>query len=529
MSQILTEQTPPIIQGPSDKEKKYDRQLRLWAASGQAALEDANILLLNSGAGTVGVETLKNLVLPGIGRFVIADEAIVNEADLGVNFFLEEESLGKSRAEQCVKLLQELNPDVKGDWFPRVEGDKLQDLFEVDQQKKYTLILYSLPIDPALLASAKKYSEHHKIPLVSVHSAGFYSYFQTHLPGAFPIVDTHPDSTSTTDLRLLKPWPELSEFAAKLTKDIDSQSHHDHGHIPYVALLLHFLSKWKEEHGSYPSTYKEKTEFRTMVSKAMRRNNPEGGEENFEEAVAAVLKTVSVPALPSSVKEVWEYEQTLADSDSDFWIIASAVKTFYEKHGELPLPGSVPDMKAQSNVYVELQNIYKTKARKDVQEVLDLVHEHAKGKSIEYSEVESFCKNAAFIKLIRGSTPDSDLQKVAKSEFANDENAAMTMMPLSNLPIYLALRATSHTPSATSSEILSQIQKDIPEASSNARVATVAEEVARAKGGELHNISALTGGMVAQEIIKVITKQYIPIDNTCIFDGITSRAQVLRI
>jgi amyloid beta precursor protein binding protein 1 len=123
-------------------------------------------------------------------------------------------------------------------------------------------------------------------------------------------VDTHPDSTSTTDLRLLKPWPELSEFAAKLTKDIDSQSHLDHGHIPYVALLLHFLSKWKEEHGSYPSTYKEKTEFRTVVSKATRRNNPEGGEENFEEAVAAVLKTVTAPALPSSVKEVWKYEQT---------------------------------------------------------------------------------------------------------------------------------------------------------------------------------------------------------------------------
>lgn len=74
MVAIITEQTPPLLQGPSDKEKKYDRQLRLWAASGQQALEDAHLLLLNSGAGTVGVETLKNLVLPGellsvAGRF----------------------------------------------------------------------------------------------------------------------------------------------------------------------------------------------------------------------------------------------------------------------------------------------------------------------------------------------------------------------------------------------------------------------------------------------------------------------------
>ena len=103
------------------------------------------------------------------------------------------------------------------------------------------------------------------------------------------------------------------------------------------------------------------------------------------------------------------------------------------------------------------------------------------------------------------------------------------MMPLSNFPIYLTLRATSHVPLATSSEILALIDKEIPNASSNPRVCKVAEEVARAKGGELHNISSLTGGMVAQEIIKIITKQYIPINNTCLFDGITSRTQVLRI
>jgi amyloid beta precursor protein binding protein 1 len=103
------------------------------------------------------------------------------------------------------------------------------------------------------------------------------------------------------------------------------------------------------------------------------------------------------------------------------------------------------------------------------------------------------------------------------------------MMPLSLLPIYLSLNATSHVPFTSASDIIATIDKTIPGASSNPRIVQVAEEVARAKGGELHNISALTGGMVSQEAIKIITKQYIPIDNTCIFDGITSRTQVLRI
>lgn len=98
----------------SSKEKKYDRQLRLWAASGQEALENANILLLNSGSGVVGIETLKNLILPGVGSFTIVDEAVVQEQDLGVNFFLTEDSLGKSRAEESSNYLRELNPEVTG-------------------------------------------------------------------------------------------------------------------------------------------------------------------------------------------------------------------------------------------------------------------------------------------------------------------------------------------------------------------------------------------------------------------------------
>jgi amyloid beta precursor protein binding protein 1 len=71
-------------------------------------------------------------------------------------------------------------------------------------------------------------------------------------------------------------------------------------------------------------------------------------------------------------------------------------------------------MKAQSTVYVQLQNIYKAKARQDVAEVLETVRAHRNGKDIDVAEVETFCKNAAFIKLIWGmdSTPPS-IQTIA--------------------------------------------------------------------------------------------------------------------
>jgi amyloid beta precursor protein binding protein 1 len=175
----------------------------------------------------------------------------------------------------------------------------------------FTIILFTLPIRPDQLAHIEAYGQRHKTPTVAIHSAGFYSYFQLNLPGAFPIVDTHPDETATTDLRLLSPWPELVDFAQELTKDIDNLDNYEHGHLPYVVILLHYLERWKANHGGKPpSTYKEKSEFRKLVQAAARTDNPEGGEENFDEAAAAVLKTLATPSLPSGLKEVFEHEDT---------------------------------------------------------------------------------------------------------------------------------------------------------------------------------------------------------------------------
>ena len=234
-------------------------------------------------------------------------------------------------------------------------------------------------------------------------------------------------------------------------------------------------------------------------------------------------------------------------------MIVDAVKEFFDRHQCLPIPGSVPDMKAQSKVYVQLQNIYKAKARKDVAEVLGIVQAAPGGGDVDPAGVELFCKNAAFIKLINAAGQSTDrlptvvsecqtpirtrrpgagpslINVATGEELANDANAEAMMMPLSLIPIYLALHATSHVATASADQILATINQIVPNTDPNERLREAAEEVARAGGGELHNISALTGGLVAQEMIKIITKQYIPIDNTCIFDGIGSRCQTIRL
>ncbi len=139
---------------------------------------------------------------------------------------------------------------------------------------------------------------------------------------------------------------------------------------------------------------------------------------------------------------------------------------------------------------------------------------------IEYQLISKSLQVSICVYLVRLPTNARKAKEFELEEFS---------LSPSLLPVYLALNATSHDPAASSCDILATISESIPEASSNQRLVQAAEEVARAKGGDLHNISALTGGMISQEVIKIITKQYIPIDNTCIYDGITSRTQVLRI
>ncbi|EFE39148.1 hypothetical protein TRV_06195 [Trichophyton verrucosum HKI 0517] len=540
---------------PTAKERKYDRQLRLWAASGQQALESSRVLLINSDGpvdsdgseltGVLGVETLKNLVLPGIGGFTIVDPATVSEVDLGVNFFLSEDSLGKSRAEETYILEDE-------DFIPQ-----------------HQLVIVSGPIRQSILRTISQTTRRLDIPLIYTHSVGFYASFSLQLPSAFPIVETHPDASSTEDLRLTIPWPELVAAASK-AENLDSMDDHQHGHVPYLILLLHFLEKWKVNHnGLYPQNYREKSEFRDMVRSHARTNNPEGGEENFDEAVAAVLKSVGPYSLSSDLRNAFDMDECsqLTTRSSNFWVIAAAVKDFYETHSVLPLSGSLPDMKAQSSDYIWLQNIYKSKARRDAAEVLATVRNlecklraGPERMPISEKEIDTFCKNAAHIKVIRGNeipilspVPSGGISqrtvKAIKSSLQNPDSLIPIFIALSTLDGLVSefkeigCAGMTEEPShidksdnwtAMLSKVLAGLGQegngmDESESEIRSRVESAISEVRRAGIGELHNISAMAGGCIAQEALKVLTRQYVPLDNTFILDGVRSRGEMFRL
>jgi len=49
-----------------------------------------------------------------------------------------------------------------------------------------------------------------------------------------------------------------------------------------------------------------------------------------------------------------------------------------------------------------------------------------------------------------------------------------------------------------------------------------AHEMTRYGAAEIHNIASIVGGTVAQEVIKVVTGQWVALNNTWIFSGLNS-------
>lgn len=65
--------------------------------------------------------------------------------------------------------------------------------------------------------------------------------------GLTTVVETHPEDV--VDLRLDCPWPDLSRLAATL--NLEEMDDFEHGHIPYVLILVKFLQKWVESVHSF--------------------------------------------------------------------------------------------------------------------------------------------------------------------------------------------------------------------------------------------------------------------------------------
>jgi len=327
-------------------DKKYERQLRLWGEQGQANLENARVCLINATA--VGTETLKNLVLPGIGYFTIVDGNKVDASDFN-NFFILEGTLGKSRGSVAAEHLNELNSLVTGDHVERSAVDLINN--EPNFFKKFTVVIANDLADEPLLKLSKLCYDNH-IVLVVTNVYGFLGYIRLVSP-EHTIILSKPDNPAD-DLRLANPFPELSKFADSV--DMSTLNSQEHSHVPFLVILLQLVKKWKDQHGGkLPETSSDKSAFKSEILKGSKGPS----ESNFPEAYKAHFKATTPTKIPSAVQAILNDPKAtnITAQSSDFWIITAAVREFvqHEGAGLLPLMGSIPDMTATTTGYITLQ------------------------------------------------------------------------------------------------------------------------------------------------------------------------------
>jgi len=361
---------------------------------------------------------------------------------------------------------------------------------------------------------------------------GFVGYIRIVSP-EHTIILSKPDNPAD-DLRLANPFPELSKFADSV--DMAVLNSQEHSHVPFLVILLQLAKKWKEQHGGkLPETSSEKSAFKSEILKGSRSSN----EVNFSEAYKSHFKATTPSRISSTVQAILNDPKAtnITAQSSDFWVIAAAVKEFvqHEGAGMLPLMGSIPDMTATTTGYITLQKIFQEKANQDVEEVSKRVRAHLQkvGRSetsISADDIKLFCKNAHFLQVIRYRS----LEEEYNPSTAKSSELASKVVSDTNVIWYIMLRAarrfyTQHHrhPGTSDSQLSGDVtimKKIVEELCAELKITTSIEEkyiyeIVRVGAAELHTMASFIGGVASQEIIKLITHQYVPMDNTFIYNG----------
>mmetsp|Transcript_681 Transcript_681/g.977 ORF Transcript_681/g.977 Transcript_681/m.977 type:complete len:576 (-) Transcript_681:4491-6218(-) len=565
-------------------QNKYDRQLRLWGSQGQKALSETTVILIRATAA--GTETLKNLVLPGIGKIFILDDftsedMIYNEEGCS-NFFV---SPQKNRAQGSMELLQELNPDVQANYkHYDCDGGLLHfdfDLFLKAQQQiqnQNNVLVIGGDIEPTLGKIISQSCSRLSIPLLLVYSYGLIGAVRLQTPSQ-PLVDPKPDS-EVPDLRLVHPLPELQTLASSI--QWESLTSQQHGHIPYPFILLQAMEDWKKnKDGKGPQTFQEKNEFRDSIKDASHNLDLE---LNYQEAISnaylayteKTLDITQLQELQSSIQQEEEKKKKITVSDDNditttattpamqkFKVLLQALmKLMKQSNGQPPLQGTIPDMTASTDLYVKLQKVYSDQATKNVQEMKHLVDEELTSFTItsnnpiqtiiSMQDIETFCKNVFVLDVFHTRTWYEECMESSCPTDIQEDLAMVTFDPYEfkeHTPMlwYFGLRACQifyekqgyrypGTLKGQHDDDLLKLQECIKNVVTKYNLTeneliqqtllgeekVYAKEFVRFASAQIHSVASVVGGVASQEAVKLITGQYVPLNNTYVFNGIAS-------
>jgi NEDD8-activating enzyme E1 regulatory subunit len=123
-------------------------------------------------------------------------------------------------------------------------------------------------------------------------------------------------------------------------------------------------------------------------------------EENFDEAESQGYRCWTETTVPSDIAALFQDPalSSLTPASPPFFHLLSALHKFsLHPPYTLPLTSTLPDMKANTNSYIHLQKLYKSRAEEE-----KAVFKSFLTVPIDKALVDTFVKNAHGLKLLRG-------------------------------------------------------------------------------------------------------------------------------
>jgi NEDD8-activating enzyme E1 regulatory subunit len=222
-------------------------------------------------------------------------------------------------------------------------------------------------------------------------------------------------------------------------------------------------------------------------------------------------------------------------------------------------------MSTTTDLFMQLQEVFAAKAKQDRSDLAELIESLRQSTTsvgmpfphIDSDLIDRFCKNVYNLRSL-STTTLADERTELPVQAINDAVADAFEQDKKQTPIlwYLSLLAAdrffsssgrypgtgqTHVDIERDSEAVWLFLQDIrdqlspvsvnssenmdeeytPDTARGLLTKEHALEIVRVGACELHNIAALVGGIAAQEIVKLITRQYIPMNNSYVFNGIT--------
>ena len=168
------------------------------------------------GTSSAVSETLKNLVLPGIGHFTIVDDVEVTHADFGHEFFVTRQDIGRPKCEVISEMMTEMNPDVRGTFrFQSIDSF----VHEEEAMIKSAQLVIAVDLTVSLAERLCNIVHTVNVPFILIRQYGMLGYMRI-FKAESTIIEKKEAAVKIRDLRVSEPWPELEHFA--MSFDLES-------------------------------------------------------------------------------------------------------------------------------------------------------------------------------------------------------------------------------------------------------------------------------------------------------------------